>query len=128
MRKYSQYFSWLMGVVGTVLGIIGIIQLFEEQSLWFKIILVATIFFLIAIAAVFITIISQSKDKNIANGFIGDKSLMIQENKKYLTGMFKNHEYNDVCNIGAVFSRVFYIAAAYKSRYSIATMVFISAD
>ena len=42
--------------------------------------------------------------------------------------MYKNKEFKDNCNIGAVFSRVFYIAAAYQSRYKIAIMVYKSAD
>ncbi len=128
MTKFTKYFGWLMGAVGTVLGIIGIVQLFMDEALWLKIVIVASIFIGIFFAALIITIISSKRNRNLIEGFVGDKSIMIQENKKYLTNMYKDHEYNDVCNIGMVFSRVFYIAAAYKSRYEIGVMIFMSAS
>ncbi len=128
MKKFSQYLGWLSGVVGTILGIVGIVELFENQSVIFKVILVATLFLLIAAVSVLMTVVSNKKDSSLEDGFVGDGSIMIQENKKYLTSMYKNREYNDVCNIGAVFSRVFYIAAAYKSRFAIGIMIFKSAD
>ncbi len=128
MAKFTKYFGWLMGTVGTVLGIVGIVQLFMEEALWLKIVIVASIFIAIFIAAIVVTVISSRRNRNLVEGFVGDKSIMIQENKKYLTYMYKDHEYNDVCNIGMVFSRVFYIAAAYKSRYEIGVMIFISAS
>jgi len=128
MKKYSQHLNWLAGIIGTVLGIIGIVDFFENQSVIFKIVLVAAVFAAIAAAAILITVVSQRRENNLQEGFVGDKSIMVQENKKYLSAMFKNHEYNDVCNIGAVFSRVFYVAAAYKSRYEVCVMIFKSAD
>ncbi len=128
MKKYSQYFGWLMGAVGTVLGVVGIVDFFETESVWFKVILIAVVFVAIAVVAIVLSVIAQRRDQNLEEGFIGDRSIMVQENKRYLTSMYKNHEYNDVCNIGAVFSRVFYIAAAYQSRYAVSMMVFKSAD
>lgn len=128
MKKYSYYFGWLTGAVGTVLGIVGITDFFEDESVLFKIILVISVFLAIAFVAVILTIIAQKRDKNLQEGFVGDKSIIIQENKRYLSNMFKNQEYNDVCNVGSVFSRVFYIAAAYQARYDVCTMVFRSAD
>ena len=128
MKKYTYYFGWLTGAIGTVLGVVGVIEFFENESVTFKLILLGSLFLAIAVLSVIITIIANKRERNLDDGFIGDKSIMIIENKKYLSTMYKNHEYNDVCNIGSVFSRVFYIAAAYKSRYTICVMVFKSAD
>ena len=128
MKKYLHHLSFISGIVGTIFGIIGIVEFFENETTKFKMILITIVFISIALLAIILTIISLKREQNLADGFIGDKSIMVQENKRYLTNMYKNNEYNEVCNIGSVFSRVFYIAAAYQSRYTVGVMVFKSAD
>ena len=128
MKKYMGLFSWVMGIVGTIIGIVGIVQLFEDQSTLFKICIVVVTFLCIAILAAIFFAFSEVRDSKRQNGFIGDKSMVVQANKRYLSSLYNSGEYNDVCNYGSVFSRVFYIAGAYQSRYQIGIMVFMSAD
>ena len=48
MKDFIKNYGYLMGVVGTVLGIVGIVQLFNSEALWVKIVIVVSIFILIA--------------------------------------------------------------------------------
>lgn len=128
MRDFFKNYNWMMGLFGTIIGVIGIIQLFDDESLIIKILIIFVVFSLITLLAIIRTISINRRNINLAGGFVGERSRMIQENKKYLALMYKNSEYNDVCNIGSVFSRVFYLAAAYYSRYAIGIMVFKSAE
>jgi tetratricopeptide (TPR) repeat protein len=123
LKNIYKNFQWLISLLAAILTIINIVILFVGESVLFRILTVIFSIVFLTIMSIVLSVLSTRREDNIKNSFIGDKSILVKENKKYLQNMFNNHELSDVCNFGPAFSRIFYLASAYKSRIVISKLV-----
>ena len=120
-------FKEIANTFGILLTVVSMVFLFNSKPILFKIILIIILFFLFAILSITLHWISERNKLSVNKGFSGDKSILVIANRRYIENMYNRHEYNDVCNFGNTFSRMFYIAGAYKSRIAITKLVLLSA-
>lgn len=110
------------------LTVVNIVYLFISTTVFFRIVAVILVFAVVLIISIIFTLTEDKKKANIEHGFVGDKSILVTQNYDFLRDMYKSKEYNDVCNIGPVFARVFYLAGALVTRLKTERLIFESAE
>ena len=128
LKKIGRILFNLLDVVGFLLTIVGSVLATTGLYLWARILIIFGILIFLSLVALVLYIISEKNESKIDKGYLGDKSLIVRENLRYVENLYSSKEYNDVCLFGDSFSRMFYIGGAYKSRIAVAKLVALSAQ